>query len=526
VNYVLYGLAKTAANVCNSTGNTLPNPCVFNDVTKGNVSVACVGGSANCSNTSTATGQFGAMATASGGTTPAFNAAPGYDRATGLGSINVANLLAKWAPPTLVGTTTTLALTGPATAAIGASVTFTGMVTKSSGTATPTGLVLLEDQTTGVTITSVSLPASGAFTMTTTLLPAAAAPYNVIAHYSGDGTFAASDSTPPISMTVPKQNSQVLVDFITFATNGTPTQNTASATVAYGANYIMRVDVTNTAGTPCQNASAVVTFVCPTGSVQLFQNPGVALNDFPNAQNANATSVARLNDRGFAEDQPIQLAPGSYHISATYTADANSSFNSSTTSNTVAVTVTQATTTTTLKPPSPASIVSGGSVTLTATVTARSNGEPPCGSGVANPGTVQFKNGSTAISGTVSYTGTSGASTGQASCTATLTTTLSQFVPPTQPRTRPQIPVLPVGGIVSVLLIMFLAMQRRLSMSKRLGYAASGLVLLACVAAGFAGCSGSGSGGGGSHTDSITAAYSGDANYAGSTATAVTVAIQ
>jgi hypothetical protein len=91
--------------------------------------------------------------------------------------------------------------------------------------------------------------------------------------------------------------------------------------------------------------------------------------------------------------------------------------------------------------------------------------------------------------------------------------------------------VLPVGGFVSVLLIMFLAMQRRRPASKRLGYAAAGLVLLACVVAGFAGCSGasngSGSGGGGgSHTDSITAVYSGDVNYAGSTSTAVTVAIQ
>jgi hypothetical protein len=96
----------------------------------------------------------------------------------------------------------------------------------------------------------------------------------------------------------------------------------------------------------------------------------------------------------------------------------------------------------------------------------------------------------------------------------------------------PQIPVVPIGGIVSLLLIVFLAMQRRLSMSKRLGYAAAGLVLLACVVAGFAGCSGasngsgSSGGGGGSHTDSITAVYSGDANYAGSTSTAVTVAIQ
>ncbi len=83
-------------------------------------------------------------------------------------------------------------------------------------------------------------------------------------------------------------------------------------------------------------------------------------------------------------------------------------------------------------------------------------------------------------------------------------------------------------GIVSVLLIAFLAMQRRMSIGKRVGYAAAGLILFACVAAGIAGCSGSrgGGGGGGSHTDSITAVYSGDANYTGSTSPATPVTIQ
>src|SRR5260370_4229320 len=71
--YVLYSLAKTASNVCNSSTATLPNSCVFYDVTKGNNSVACVGGSPNCSNQTS--GQFGIMATANGGSTPAFNAA-------------------------------------------------------------------------------------------------------------------------------------------------------------------------------------------------------------------------------------------------------------------------------------------------------------------------------------------------------------------------------------------------------------------------------------------------------------------
>jgi hypothetical protein len=112
-----------------------------------------------------------------------------------------------------------------------------------------------------------------------------------------------------------------------------------------------------------------------------------------------------------------------------------------------------------------------------------------------------------------------------------LTTALSEFIPLAKPRARPQLPTLPLG-IVSVLLIVFLAMQRRLS-SRRIGYAAAGLVLFACVAAGIAGCSGthSGSNGGGGsgsgpHTDSITAVYSGDANYTGSTSAATTVTVQ
>jgi subtilase family serine protease len=534
-NPVLYSLAKTAANVCNSSSFTAPstsNTCVFYDVTKGNNSVACVGGSPNCSNKTA--GQFGIMATAAGGTTPAFSATTGYDLATGLGTVNVTNLIAKWASPALNGTTITLA--GPTSPAFGASSTFTGTVTKTAGAATPTGLVLLEDMTTGVVVTSTNLPANGNYSVTTTLLPAAATAYNLIAHYGGDGNFSGSNSAA-LSMNVPKQNSQVLVDFLTTNANGVTTANTSSATVSYGSDYIMRVDVTNTSGTPCQNASNVITFACPTGSIQLF-NGTTPLNDFPMAQNVNATNAARLNDRGFAEDQPIQLSAGSYKLNATYTADANSSFNSSTTSNTVAVTITQATTSTSLAPPNPASIASGGSVTLTATVTATSNGEPPCGSGAASPGTVQFKNGGTAISGTVSYTGTSGAQNGQASCTATLTTALSQFIPLRRPQPPLRIPAMPLW-IVTILAILILALaqhaarlqQRWPRLGKRLGYAAAGLLLFTCLAAGFAGCSGSSrssgtGGGGGTHTDSITAVYSGDANYTTSTSTAVSVTVQ
>jgi hypothetical protein len=448
------------------------------------------------------------MATTKGGSTVAFNTAAGYDLATGLGSVNVANLIAKWAPANTTPSTTTLNLSN-ASPTFGSSVTVSGLVTPS----TATGVVVLENASTGAVIppdsgSSNAVTAGGNYNFTTSFLPAGS--YSVMAHYGGDGTFMGSNSSPA-TVNIPKQNSQVVVSFV----NSAGALTTASQNIPYGSNYILRVDVTNTSGTPCQNANFAVTFACPTGSITLSQNPGAPLNDFPNG-------TTRLNDRGFAEDQLIQLNAGSYSITATYTADPNSSFNSSTSGNTLSVTITKATTTTAVTS-SPASIASGASVTLTATISSGSN------SSVGPSGTVQFMNGTTALGSamTCASAGAVGTTTG-ASCKATLTTALSQFIPVAKPRLRPNVPVLPLG-VLSTLMLVFLALQRRLSVGRRLGYAAATLLLFACLAAGFAGCSGSKGGissGGGTHTDSITAVYSGDANYSGSTSAAATVTVQ
>jgi len=316
-------------------------------------------------------------------------------------------------------------------------------------------------------------------------------------------------------MTVPKQTPNVVVSWV--GTTGAIT--TTAQNVAYGSPYILRVDVTNSGGIPCENATTGAgSFVCTTGTVQLFQKAGTALNDFPNAQNSNATNVAKLNDRGFAEDQPIQLNAGSYSISATYTADANSSFNSNASSNALAVTITKATTTSAVVS-SPTSVASGGSVTLTATVSSSSN------SSAGPSGTVQFMNGTTTLGGTVACAPAGASAAAGASCKATLTTALSELIPLAQPRLRPTVPMLLVGIISLLLLVLLLVLQRRLPSGRRVGYAAAALLLLACLTAGFAGCSGS-KGAGGPHTDSITAVYSGDTNYSGSTSAAVSVAVQ
>ena len=528
-NYALYNTyssAKTAGRVCDSSSlggaQLTSNNCVFYDTTKGNVSVACTGGSPNCSNVSTAANQFGLLVTTSGGTTPAFGTVAGYDLATGLGSVNVANLLAAWTSPSRTASGTTLALpAGPFT--VDSSVAVSGAV--APGTATGIVSLFQVSTTTGKVIDRFNVSAGGSYSGNTTMLPGGS--YSVIAHYGGDGTFAPSDSTP-VAVTVAKQDSQSVVSFVTFNASGTPILNTGAISVAYGSPYILRIDVENSSGQKCQNPSTfAIQFVCPTGTVTLTSN-GTPLNDFPNVQNPNATNVANLNDRGFAEDQPIQLPASStpYNIVAAYSGD--SSYNLST-SSPESVTIAKATTTSAVTP-SPTSIVSGGSVTLTATVSTSSNGEAPCGSGVSNPGTVQFMNGSSALSGTVTYTGKSGtqSSTGMASCTATLMTTLALLRPTRIPTRAPRVPTAPLWIAAWLLFVVFLVSLKHLPRTKRRGYLYAGLLLFAAIAAGLAGCSGAGSSSssGGSHTRSITAVYSGDANYSGSTSPAATVTVQ
>jgi hypothetical protein len=523
--YNTYSIAKAAGNVCSSSSFTSPstsNACVFYDVVKGNDSVACVGGTANCSNKTA--GQFGILATAAGGTTPAFGTAMGYDLATGLGTLNVANLVKTWKVPSRTTPTITLNFS-PTPATVGVSVTASGAVTPT----TATGLVVLENSVTHEMIQPSCLTTSplctanslsgGSYNFPTTFLPGGS--YSVLAHYGGDGTFAPADSAPT-PVTVAKQNSQTVVNFIT----ATGAFSTAAQSVAYGSPYILRIDVENATGQMCQNLNGTsfhppLSFVCPTGTITLTDN-GSASVDFPNGQ-------ASLNDRGFAEDQPIQLLPGVHKLAASYPGDA--SYNASN-SNTLAVTITQAATSVTVTP-SASSVAAGGSVTLTALVSTNSNG-------AGATGTVQFKNGSSNLGTAVSCAAAAASATAAASCTATLTTALSQLVPLNRPQPRIHMPALPLW-VTALLALLILALAQRAAASKGkfptpapsrgLGFAAAALLLFACIAAGFAGCGGSkisnstGSGGT-SHTDSITAVYSGDANYAGSTSAAVTVTVQ
>lgn len=88
-NTIFYSLAsEQTASDCNATGSPASS-CVFLDVTTGTIAMPCTKSSPNCTvNTSGDT--IGALTGYSSGT--------GYDLATGLGSVNAANLVGKFGP--------------------------------------------------------------------------------------------------------------------------------------------------------------------------------------------------------------------------------------------------------------------------------------------------------------------------------------------------------------------------------------------------------------------------------------------
>ena len=81
---------------CNSNlGNKISTSCVFNDVTTGNNASSCIAGTVDCFTDSASTKGIGTMraSTTFSNSIDAFPATAGYDLATGLGSVNVTNLL-------------------------------------------------------------------------------------------------------------------------------------------------------------------------------------------------------------------------------------------------------------------------------------------------------------------------------------------------------------------------------------------------------------------------------------------------
>jgi hypothetical protein len=251
-----------------------------------------------------------------------YAAAAGYDLASGLGSVNVANLVTAWKNATFNATTTNLTLNGGTTLltiAHGTPVAVAGNVTSNS--TTPSGDVALMAATGSFGQTAVAqfkLDGAGAISGSTSLLPGGN--YAVTARYPGNGTLAASTS-PGIQVTVTPETSKITLSG--FDQNNSPITS-SNNTFPFGSLIFVRADVTpGTSGVGVPSGS--VTFSdsigpIPTSNPQLL--PPVQVPNPSPLNNQGNTSVG---------DGIISFDAGNHSISATYSSDASFNRSSSTT---------------------------------------------------------------------------------------------------------------------------------------------------------------------------------------------------
>ena len=298
-NYVLYKLAAQSVypSQCNGSNTSgFPNSsCIFNDVTVGNNVVP---------------GETGTL----------YQAGVGYDLATGLGSLNVGNLVSQWNSVTFNPTTTTLALTPTTSITHGAPVAVNISVAPATGPGTPSGDVSLLAANAlascfgTAAATDGSTLNNGSAAFSTHVLPGGG-PYCVWAHYAGDPTYAPSDSNTTM-VTVTPEPSTTAVSVLTGDQNGNPITFTGGP---FGSFVYLRADVAG------QSGQGV-----PTGTV--------TFNDSFGAIPGGGTFALNSEGNTATPNGVFTFDSGTHAISAIYGGD--SSFNSSNTTQSQTFTIT------------------------------------------------------------------------------------------------------------------------------------------------------------------------------------------
>lgn len=256
------------------------------------------------------------------------------------------------------GTSTSLSQSS-ASSAVGETVTFTATVSTSpavsASAAKPSGTVdLIETLASGTSTRTVTLNQS-AGTATFTVSNLTAGSHTFRARYQGDGNYNTSDSSPPITHTVAKRPSQTSL-------------STSATSVVFGQSVTFTAAVTPAAGTGT-----------PTGTVTFEASDALT----------TVTLGTRSLSGGSATLATSILPVGSYLAAAVYSGDGT--FDESV-SNTVGVSVSKGQTSTGVSA-SPASSTYGQSMTFSASVS-------PVSPATGSPsGTVQFKDGGTALGG-------------------------------------------------------------------------------------------------------------------------------
>jgi hypothetical protein len=494
-NKELYALAglQTSAKCSSETVKNNTAGCYFNDVDQGSIDMPCdngasIGGATfdpqtggwdigtpengdvglNCAAVNSGD-TVGSLVTS--GTNVGYAAGAGYDAATGLGSLNVANVVNAWSSNAGTATATVAAQLSASTIAANVALTVTATVSGSSGA--PTGTV---------TVTGSGANASGTLTagVATIVVPAntlAVGGDTLTITYGGDGTYASASTTAHVTV------SQVA-----------PTVDVVPGASAI--NSSSSLSVTVSIEVPAGSAT-------PTGTVTL-------------AGGGYTSSAVSLSGGAATFTIPANsfTAGGNVTLTASYSGDSN--YTSATGSAVVAITVAGGASFGVAVPTAPTAVSSpGGSTTAAAKVTG-SNGyagtvtlscaltQSPTGA-VDSPTCAATSNSvtlsTTSTSGTVNFTiGTTAATSAQV-----------------DPASKSPKGWIGAGGGAVLAFLVFLGVPSR----RRSWRAMLGLVALLASLGGLSACGGgstSGGGGGGGNPGTTTGSYTFTVTSAGSPA--------
>ncbi len=283
-NFTLYALANQ-------------QPSVFHDITIGTNDVTCDASEPGC--TTSVPGSSGNEYSYG-----VYAAGPGYDMASGLGSLDVNALIGNWNKITYLPTSTTLQLS-PSSITHGSPVTVTASVQAVSGTQVPSGDVSISTTSPIPLMVANELTlAGGSATGSWNFFPGGT--YQVTARYAGDGTFATSTSTPSTLIVSPEPSTTAL-----------SLQYECENPTATGLSYNTGT-VTNGGQAPI---GCLWTFQAqPSG--QTSQSTGDATGTATFTDGATSVTVP-LNSQGIANWSPQVLTLGSHSVTVSYSGDAS-----------------------------------------------------------------------------------------------------------------------------------------------------------------------------------------------------------
>jgi regulation of enolase protein 1 (concanavalin A-like superfamily)/uncharacterized membrane protein len=379
-NPTYYQLAANEYNTtngvaCNSSnGNTVPNSCIFYDVTQGDMDVNCIG-NANCFLDGSAEG---VLSTSNNSFQPAYPAAPGWDFATGIGTLNAANLVNNWpgSKPTFSLSTTASSLSVPQNGTATTTVNvlafngFTGSVSLSAS-GLPSGVTASFNPSSTTTSSTLTFSAStaaalansnvtitgksGTLTMTTIVVLSVVPPGTFTLSVSPSKLSVVQGASGTSTVTVLPQSG--FTGSVTLSASGLPTgvtaafnpaTTTSTSTLTLSANSIATVGaatvtITGTAGGLTSNATLSVTInPGPTYSlsaspntVSIYQGTSGSSTVSITPQNGFTGSVS-LSASGLPTGVTASFSPANATSSSTLTLSASSAA----TTGTVTVTIT------------------------------------------------------------------------------------------------------------------------------------------------------------------------------------------